>query len=224
MSIIELRNISRSFGKENSKVEALKNISLKIEKGEMIAITGPSGSGKSTLLNILGCLDTVDEGQYLLNGEEVNNFGNNKLAKLRNSTFGFVVQYFALIDDYTVFENVKVPLNYSVNKRKNKKEDIEKVLSKLKILDKKNCYPSEISGGQSQRTAIARAIINNPEIILADEPTGALDRKTGEEVLELFEELNKNGKTIVIVTHDMNIAKRCNRIIEIEDGKIVNEN
>lgn len=224
MNIIELRNVCKTFGKDECMVNALKNVNLKIEEGEMIAIVGPSGSGKSTLLNVIGCLDTIDQGMYLLNNEKINDFNNRKLSKLRNKTFGFIVQYFALIDDYTVYENIKLPLMYSKVVRKNDKQAIDRLLNYLKISDKKNCYPSEISGGQSQRTAIARALVNDPQIILADEPTGALDSKTGQEVIDLFEKLNKEGKTIIIVTHDLNIAKRCKRIVRIEDGMIKEEN
>lgn len=224
MNIIELRNVCKTFGKDECMVNALKNVNLKIEEGEMIAIVGPSGSGKSTLLNVIGCLDTIDQGMYLLNNEKINDFNNRKLSKLRNKTFGFIVQYFALIDDYTVYENIKLPLMYSKVVRKNDKQAIDRLLNYLKISDKKNCYPSEISGGQSQRTAIARALVNDPQIILADEPTGALDSKTGQEVIDLFEKLNKEGKTIIIVTHDLNIAKRCKRIVRIEDGMIKDEN
>lgn len=217
MNILELKNICKSYGNSN----IIKNLNLKISKGEMVAIMGPSGSGKSTLLNIIGCLDAPTNGSYIINGENIDKLSNKKLSNIRNKTFGFVVQYFALIDEYTIFDNVKIPLTYSTKKVINKKEKIISLLDKLGIGDKKKSYPNQLSGGQNQRAAIARALVNDPEIILADEPTGALDKKTGYEVMGLFETLNKEGKTIIIVTHDEKVAKCCNRIILIEDGQIV---
>lgn len=223
MKLIELKDISKTFGKNDAKVEVLKNFNFTVEEGEMIAIMGPSGSGKSTLLNILGCLDSVTSGTYYINGENRNELSNKKLAALRNKTFGFVVQHFALIDEYTIFQNVKLPLAYSNTKYKDAKHKIIDILNELGIENKKNKYPNELSGGQNQRVAIARAVINNPKIILTDEPTGALDRETGDEVMDLFEKLNKDGKTIIVVTHDEHIAKRCKRIVSIQDGKIISD-
>lgn len=224
MHLIELCNISKIYGKNNLCVKALKSINLGIDKGELVAVMGASGSGKSTLLNILGCIDRCTEGRYLLQGKEVSSIGNCELARLRNKHFGFVVQHFALIDDYTIFENVKIPLDYAKVSRKNKKEKVKNILTKMNIYEKVNNIPSELSGGQNQRVAIARALINDPEIILADEPTGALDKKTGESVMEIFLNLNKEGKTIIIVTHDEKIAKYCSRIILMEDGEIKDYN
>lgn len=220
MSLIELINIEKLYGMGDSKVEALRNVSLNIEKGEMIAIMGASGSGKSTLLNILGCLDKATRGSYKLDGKEVADLKKDKQAELRGSYFGFIVQYFALIDDYTVYENVKVPLDYT---KISKKEKHKKILDELRVLgieNKKNRIPKELSGGQNQRVAIARALVNDPEVILADEPTGALDSKTGDEVLEIFKKINDKGKTVIIVTHDMNVAKKCKKIITLKDGEI----
>lgn len=220
MEIIKLENACKEFGKDDSKVRALDNVSLTISKGEMVAIIGPSGSGKSTLLNIIGCLDKLDSGTYMLNDKRVSDLKNKNLAYVRNNEFGFIVQYFALIDDYTVYENVRVPLKYSKKSFKNNKDRILNLLEKLDIKSKKDNYPCELSGGQNQRVAIARAIINDPEIILADEPTGALDLKTGMQVIDMLKKLNNDGKTVIIVTHDNNVASRCNRIIKIEDGKV----
>lgn len=220
MALIELRNISKIYGCGDGKVEALKDISIAIDRGEMASIMGPSGSGKSTLINIIGCLDTPTSGQYYINNQMVNNLRDKKLAKLRNKTCGFIVQYFALLEDYNVQENVLLPLEYTKMKRKDKYQRVKDLLKELNVEEKIDKYPKELSGGQCQRIAIARALANDPDIILADEPTGALDSKTGQEVMRIFKELNNNGKTIVIITHDINIAKMCDRIINIEDGLI----
>lgn len=219
MSLIELINIKKVYGKNDYAVCALNGISLTINKGDMIAIMGTSGSGKSTLLNILGCLDKSTEGEYILNGRNITSYNNNELASIRNNNFGFVVQYFALIDDYSVLENVIIPLEYSKINKKQKKEKVIKLLERLGLENKINRLPKELSGGQNQRVALARALINNPEIILADEPTGALDKKTSQEILSILKKLNEEGKTIIIVTHDENIAKQCHKIIKIEDGE-----
>ena len=221
MEILKLENIYKTFGKGESCVQALKGVSLIINKGEMVAIIGTSGSGKSTLLNILGTLEKPSSGKYIINGREVSEFKEKELAKIRNKTFGFVVQNFALIKGFTVYENVEIPLEY--NSKKNRKEFDKKIkdnLTKLKIREKIYSKPNELSGGQCQRVAIARALVNDAEIILVDEPTGSLDKKTGEQVVEIFKELNKEGKTIIIVTHDISIANQCERIIRIEDGNI----
>lgn len=223
MEVISLNNIKKVYGKGDARVDALKGVELKVKSGEFIAIMGASGSGKSTLLNIIGCLDKPSEGEYNLNGESITSYSNRKLAKIRNKTFGFVVQYFGLLDEYTVYENVNLPLEYGRTPRKERKKLINEVLKKLGIDHKLKATPKELSGGQNQRVAIARAVVNNPDIILADEPTGALDKKTGEEVMELFKSLNRDGKTVIIVTHDEKIAKQCKRIIKIEDGQIVSD-
>ncbi|MBB6623519.1 ABC transporter ATP-binding protein [Clostridium gasigenes] len=226
MSLIELNQIRKIYGKGEAETIALDNINLNIESGEMVAIMGQSGCGKSTLLNIIGCLDKQTSGEYLFNGKCINDYTSKELAGLRNSEFGFIVQYFALIDNYTVYENVEIPLVY--NKKKNlkikRRELIKDTLDKLGIANKIKSLPSELSGGQCQRVAIARAIVNNPRIILADEPTGALDRKNGQQVIDILKELNKNGKTIIIITHDEYIASQCSRIIRISDGNLVGEN
>lgn len=220
MDIINMENITKVFGKGDSRVEALRGISLKIEEGDMLAIVGASGSGKSTLLNILGTLDNATDGSYLLEDKNVSNLSVKELAKLRNSTFGFVVQHFALIKNFSAYENVEVPLEYSRKERKKFQDKIYNILKKLGLEKKIYKKPTELSGGQCQRVAIARALVNDAKIILADEPTGALDKQTGQEVMEIFKELNKEGKTIIIVTHDENVANQCNRIIRMEDGLI----
>ena len=218
MHIIKLENINKIYGKKEYETIALNNINLEIETGDCVAIMGTSGSGKTTLLNIIGCLDSCTSGNYYLNNNLVKAMNSKELSCLRNSSFGFIVQSFGLIDDFTVYENVTIPLDYS--KKKKKKSDVVSLLKLLGIDNKVNKTPKELSGGQCQRVAIARALINEPEIILADEPTGALDAKTGQDIMNILLDLNKQGKTIIIVTHDLNIAKQCNRIIEIADGEI----
>lgn len=221
MELIKLVNLNKEFGKGENRFSALNNVNLNIEKGDMVAIMGPSGSGKSTLLNIIGCLDSATSGDYYLENNLVSNIKSKELARIRNEVFGFVVQYFALIDNYNVYENIKVPIEYSKKKVKKIKEKIGNLVNELGIGDKLKCYTNQLSGGESQRVAIARALVNDPTVILADEPTGALDKKNGEEVMEIFKRLNNKGKTIIIVTHDSNIAEKCNKIIYIEDGKII---
>lgn len=223
MDCIKLININKTYGKDDYKVEALKEINLTIQDGELLAIMGTSGSGKSTLLNLLGCLDRFDKGSYYLNEKDVSQLSKKELAKIRNKNFGFVIQYFGLLDDYTVYENIQIHLEYAKVPNKKKKILVKSMLDKLGIINKIDVTPQKLSGGQSQRVAIARALVNNPNIILADEPTGALDKKTANEVLDILVNLNKEGKTVVIVTHDENIAKRCKRIIKIEDGRIVED-
>lgn len=215
--MIELKNISKEYTKQ---MVALKNINLKIEEGEFAAIIGPSGAGKTTLMNILGCLDKQTEGEFWLDGENISKYSDKQKARLRNEKFGFVVQDFGLISGLTVYKNIRIPLLYTKNKANKKRENIEKILERLKIFDKMDENVNNLSGGQRQRVAIARALVNSPNIILADEPTGALDQETGKEVMDIFDELNKQGKTVIIVTHDMSVANRCKRIIRVIDGKI----
>lgn len=219
--MILLSDITKIYGKGESSVKALNGINLEIQKGEMVAIMGSSGSGKSTLLNIIGCIDKPTSGTYYLNGKDVSKMNQFTLAKLRNQQFGFVVQHFALIDDYSVFQNIKIPLDYTRIGRSEKKKRIYDILDKLSIKEKVNKYPNELSGGQCQRVAITRALVNEPEIILADEPTGALDQKTGKEIMDIFVNLNLSGKTVVIITHDFRIADYCNKKYNIENGKIL---
>lgn len=218
MEIIKLKHISKTYGINDGKVEALKDVSLSINKGELVAIIGVSGSGKSTLLNIIGCIDEPTSGQCYINGKDIKGYSEKELADCRNRNIGFVLQYFGLISSYTVYENVELPLIY--NKGKKKKEVVLEMLNKLNIADKKDKLPCELSGGQNQRVAIARALVNNPNIILADEPTGALDKETAKHVMEILINLNREGKTVIIVTHDEVISSKCNRTIRIEDGII----
>ncbi|HHV26034.1 MAG TPA: ABC transporter ATP-binding protein [Tissierellia bacterium] len=224
MSIIKLENLHKVYGKDNYKTVALKDINLSIEDGELVSIMGPSGSGKSTLLNIIGCLDTQTKGEYTLEGRKIIGLSNKEMSKIRNTTLSFVFQNFALLKDYTVYENIELPLLYRNMKKSEKKEKIYYYMDKLGIRDLEKKKPKHISGGQQQRVAIARALVGEAKIILADEPTGALDQKTGKELLDLLISLNTEGKTIIIVTHDVNVANMTNRLIKLEDGKIIGDN
>lgn len=215
-----MNNIVKVYGKE-IKTEALKGIDLEIRQGEMVAIMGPSGSGKSTLLNIIGCIDSPTSGSYFLNGESVDKLTKDQLASIRNKNIGFVFQSFNLLNDYDLIDNVTLPLVYDKQFKGSMKTAAIDILDKVGLKDHAKKAPNELSGGQQQRTAIARALITNPDIILADEPTGSLDKNTGIEIINLLKEINKNGKTVVIITHDENIANYCSRTIRIEDGKAI---
>ncbi|MCD8005686.1 MAG: ABC transporter ATP-binding protein [Oscillospiraceae bacterium] len=221
MSII-VKNIHKTYNAgKGSEVKALNSIDLEIRDGEMFAITGKSGSGKSTLLKILGCADTVFDGEYLLNGVDVRTLSPNQLAKIRNKEIGIVLQNFGLIPNMSVFDNVRVPVCLGGKyDKKATDERITGLLKSLQIEDKRDTDISELSGGQQQRAAIARALVNQPKIILADEPTGALDKATASDIMDVFRRLNEEGITVVIVTHDVATAKKCSRIVLIEDGKI----
>ena len=204
------------------KVEftALKGIDLEIKKGELAAVVGPSGSGKSTLMNIVGCLDVPSSGAYTLEGQDVAKLTANDLAEIRNKKIGFVFQAFNLLPYATAFENIEVPLLFAGAKAKYRKERIMELLSRVGLADKANNRPTEMSGGEMQRTAIARALANEPDIILADEPTGNLDSKSGGEIVKLFHELWESGKTIIMITHDQNIAGQTGRVVKLKDGLI----
>ncbi|MCY6960464.1 ABC transporter ATP-binding protein [Clostridium brassicae] len=221
--IIELNSIRKIYGKGDSAVNALRNVNISINKGEMLAIMGPSGSGKSTLLNIMGLLDDLTEGNYKLFGSSVKGISSKDKASLRNMKLGFIVQDFALVEKYTVEQNIEIPFAYLKKRisKEEKNEKIKEVLKKLDIESKRYELVCNLSGGQRQRVSIARAIINEPEIILADEPTGSLDSKTAKEIINVLKELNNRGKTVVIITHDKNIAESCNRMINIKDGIII---
>lgn len=220
--MIEIKNLNKIYlkGKKNM-VHALNNINLKIDDRETVAIIGESGAGKSTLLHIMSCIDNFD-GKYYLDNIDINKLSESKKSKLRSSKIGIVLQDFALIDDFTVFENVMTPLYFN-KKIKDKKSSVMRALKKTGIASLKSKKVSQLSGGQKQRVAISRALVTNPEYIFADEPTGSLDSKTSDEIIKMLFELNSNGITIVIVTHNLEIANQCHHIIEIEDGNIIKD-
>ncbi len=218
--IIHLENIVKNYKVGTVVVEALRSISLVIRKNEFVAIMGPSGSGKSTLMNILGCLDTPTSGNYLLNGHDVSKMDDNNLAEIRNREIGFVFQTFNLLPRSTALENVMLPLIYAGYNKTKRLEKASTVIEEVKLTDRMTHKPNELSGGQRQRVAIARALVNDPAIILADEPTGNLDSKTSLEILGLLEEIHRKGNTVIIVTHEEDIALHTHRIIRLIDGNI----
>ncbi|EJP72694.1 MAG: macrolide export ATP-binding/permease protein MacB [SAR86 cluster bacterium SAR86B] len=218
--IIETKDIKRSFKMGTQSVDALKGVSFGVNKGEFISIMGPSGSGKTTLMNIIGCLDTPTSGQYFLNDKPVGDMTENQLAKIRNQEIGFVFQSFHLLARNSALNNVLLPLKYAGTNKEKALELANNVLNKVGLQDRINHSPAELSGGQQQRVAIARALVNSPSILFADEPTGNLDTKTGEEVMNLFQELNDQGQTIILITHEDDIARQSKRIINIKDGLI----
>jgi len=218
--IIHLENIVKNYKVGTVIVEALRSISLVIRKNEFVAIMGPSGSGKSTLMNILGCLDTPTSGSYMLNGHDVSKMDDNNLAEIRNREIGFVFQTFNLLPRSTALENVMLPLIYAGYNKTRRMEKASSVIEEVKLTDRMTHKPNELSGGQRQRVAIARALVNDPAIILADEPTGNLDSKTSVEILGLLEQIHKKGNTVIIVTHEEDIALHTHRIIRLIDGNI----
>ncbi len=222
--MIEIKNLYKTYnyGKPNA-FEALKDVSLTINDGEMVAIIGKSGAGKSTLMHILGCIDDFEKGQYIFNGKDISKVNEKKSAAIRNSEIGIVLQEFALMEQYTVLENVIMPLFFTPKsgRRSEKEKRALEILKRLEMDEYAHKKVNKLSGGQKQRVAIARAMINNPSVLLADEPTGALDVKTTDEIMKVFRNLNKNGTTVIIITHDMEVAGMCDRIIEIRDGKII---
>ena len=228
MSMIEIKNLTKEYIYDKSITYALKNVNMSVNEGEMVAIMGPSGAGKTTLLNILGCLDKQSKGTYLLNGIDINGLKKKELAQIRNEKFGFVFQQFALIPEYTVFENLELPILYGNNfrtinekiRKKTRLEIIKNSLGEVGLINHLYKNPNQLSGGQQQRIAIARALITKPSIIYADEPTGALDQKTVTEIMELLKDINKQGKTIIIVTHDLKVASYCERIVNVIDGEL----
>jgi putative ABC transport system ATP-binding protein len=218
--IVEIRNVSKYYSLGGETVKALDDVSLSVNKGDFVAIIGPSGSGKSTLMNMIGCLDVPDSGEYLLDGKNVFSLKQKQLAEVRNQKIGFIFQSFNLLPKQSAYENVELPLLYRGMNNHNRKEVAMSALGKVGLAERAGHKPTELSGGQQQRVAIARALAGNPPILLADEPTGALDSKTGIEVMNLIKELNHLGHTIILITHDLEIAKQAKRVIRIQDGKI----
>ena len=218
--IIKTEALTKHYQVGSEKVEALKGITFSVERGEFISIMGPSGSGKTTLMNIIGCLDTPTNGTYFLNNKPVSELTDDELAHIRNDEIGFVFQSFHLLARNSALENVMLPLKYAGENKKNAIKRSNEALDKVGLSDRSNHSPSELSGGQQQRVAIARALVNRPSILFADEPTGNLDSKTGEDVMNLFKDLNEKGQTIILITHEDSIAQQSNRIITIMDGLI----
>jgi putative ABC transport system ATP-binding protein len=220
MALIETRDLWKTYQMGDEEIHALKGVSIAIERGEYVAIMGPSGSGKSTLMNLIGCLDTPSKGTYLLNGKEVSQMNDNELARIRNEEIGFVFQTFNLLPRATALHNVELPLVYAGISKKARLEQAKAAIDKVELTHRMSHKPNELSGGQRQRVAIARALVNNPSILLADEPTGNLDSKTGVEIMGLFARLHQGGNTIIVVTHEADIAAYAHRVIAIRDGQV----
>lgn len=221
--ILELKNIYKNYDQDNLVVPVLKDVSLQVDEGEYVAVMGPSGSGKTTLMNIIGCLDLPTSGSYILDGRPVSELKEKELTKVRRNILGFVFQNFQLMPRESALDNVCLPLIYAGVSKKERKEMGMKALEKVGLADRAAFRPNQLSGGQKQRVAIARAMVNNPKLLLADEPTGALDSKSGKQVLEFFDMLNESGVTIVMITHDRKVAERAKRIVHIIDGEISEE-
>jgi putative ABC transport system ATP-binding protein len=219
-NIIDMKQVRKAYTTGKMTFEALRGVDFYVRKGEFVSIVGPSGSGKSTMMNIIGCLDVPTAGEYLLDGTMVNTLSANELADIRNKRIGFVFQAFNLLPYATAFENVEVPLLFAKVTSRRRRERVMELLSKVGLADKVANRPTEMSGGEMQRVAIARALANEPEIILADEPTGNLDTKSGGEIVKLFHEMWQSGKTIIIITHDMNIARQTGRVLKLKDGLV----
>jgi putative ABC transport system ATP-binding protein len=220
MGIIETRDLWKTYVMGSEEIHALRGVSIIIERGEYVAIMGPSGSGKSTLMNLIGCLDTPSKGSYLLNGKQVSEMNDNELARIRNEEIGFVFQTFNLLPRASALHNVELPLIYAGVPAKDRQERAKEALKKVELEERMMHKPNELSGGQRQRVAIARALVNNPSILLADEPTGNLDSKTGVEIMALFDKLHAGGNTIVLVTHEADVAAHAHRIVHIRDGQV----
>ena len=220
MSLIETRDLWKTYQMGDEQIHALRGVSITIERGEYVAIMGPSGSGKSTLMNLIGCLDTPSKGTYLLNGKEASQMNDNELARIRNEEIGFVFQTFNLLPRATALHNVELPLVYAGVSKKDRLERAKAALEKVELTSRMHHRPNELSGGQRQRVAIARALVNNPSILLADEPTGNLDSKTGVEIMALFERLHRAENTIILVTHEADVAAQAHRVIAIRDGSV----
>ncbi|QCJ41045.1 ABC transporter ATP-binding protein [Bacillus sp. S3] len=219
--IIKISNMMKTYKLGGETVHGLNDVSLEIQTGEFIAIIGPSGSGKSTLMNMIGCLDRPDNGSYLLDGKDIGKMGDNSLAKIRNQKIGFIFQNFNLLAKLSALENVELPLLYAGISARERRGLALEVLCKVGLKERAGHLPTQLSGGQQQRVAIARALVGKPAILLADEPTGALDSKTSKEILELMKELNELGHTIILITHDLEIAKKAKRMVSIQDGQLV---
>ncbi len=220
MALIETVDLWKTYVMGTEEIHALRGVSISIESGEYVAIMGPSGSGKSTLMNLIGCLDTPSKGSYLLNGKQVSQMNDNELARIRNEEIGFVFQTFNLLPRATALHNVELPLVYAGVAAKDRLERAKQALQKVELGERMTHRPNELSGGQRQRVAIARALVNNPSILLADEPTGNLDSKTGEEIMTVFEKLHGGGNTIILVTHEADIAAHAHRVIYVRDGQV----
>jgi putative ABC transport system ATP-binding protein len=220
MALIETRDLWKTYVMGSEEIHALRGVSIEIQRGEYVAIMGPSGSGKSTLMNLIGCLDTPSRGTYLLNNKEVSQMNDNELARIRNEEIGFVFQTFNLLPRATALHNVELPLVYAGVPAKDRQERAKQALEKVELAQRMTHRPNELSGGQRQRVAIARALVNNPSILLADEPTGNLDSKTGAEIMALFARLHEGGNTIVLVTHEADVAAFAHRTIHIRDGQV----
>jgi putative ABC transport system ATP-binding protein len=223
MVLIEIKDLVKDYLMGSTTVRALDGVSLDVDRGDYVAIMGPSGSGKSTLMNLIGCLDTPSSGLYRLNDQVVNELDDNALARIRNKEIGFVFQTFNLLARTSALENVEVPLIYAGIPRSERHARAQRLLEMVGLSDRMHHQPSELSGGQRQRVAVARALVNDPSILLADEPTGNLDSRTGEEIMSLFDELNRQGNTIVLVTHEEDIAGHARRVVRLRDGQIVDD-
>lgn len=218
--MVKLEHVSKIYNQgQKNMCYGIKDLSLEIKQGELVAVIGRSGAGKSTLMHILGCMDCYEEGEYWLNGEKIKGLNDRRLSRIRNQKIGIVLQNYALVEELTVEENISIPLDFAGKySKKERQKKIQTVLQKVEMEEYADYYVGYLSGGQKQRIAIARAIVNSPDVIFADEPTGALDSQTAKHIMSLFKKLNEEGKTVIIVTHDMQVAKECNRILEISDG------
>lgn len=219
-TLIELKQVAKYYEMGHDLVKALDGINVKINQGDFVAIVGPSGSGKSTMMNMVGALDLPTKGVVYLDGEDITSFEESHLAQIRGNKIGFVFQTFNLIPTLTAAENIALPMIFQETGKQEREERVEKILKDVSLTHRRNHLPSELSGGERQRVAIGRALANNPEVILADEPTGNLDSKTGTEIMNLFKQLNKKGKTIILVTHDLNLIKYASKVLKIKDGKL----